>query len=135
MYLIDTNALIILLYGEVADGKLTKQGMDTMLSAEKLYVSIVSLWEIAIKVKINKLQIRSTIAQIEKSCLSQGIEILPLKVSHIEKTLKLPLLSDHKDPFDRLILATSIVEGMPLISTDSRLRRHEYEELNARVIW
>lgn len=135
MYLIDTNALIILMYGEVADGKLTKQGMEAMLSAEKLYVSIVSLWEIAIKVKLNKLQIRSTIEQIEENCLSQGVEILPLKAAHIDKTLELPLLTDHKDPFDRLILAASIAEGIPLISTDSRMRKREYGSLNVKVIW
>ena len=135
MYLLDTNALIILLFGEVAGSSLSQRGLESMLSAEKLFLSIVSLWEMAIKIKINKLQIKSSIQAIEQNCRTQGIEIVPVKSAHADMTLELPLLDDHKDPFDRLILATSIVENIPLITTDNRMRRTEYLEFHANVIW
>ena len=110
MYLLDTNALIILLREELAGAALTESSMEILSTERHLFASIVSLWEIAIKVKINKLDLNASLTEIEEELLQQDITLLPLKSSYIDKTLELPLMSDHKDPFDRLILATSIVE-------------------------
>ena len=132
MYMLDTNAFIILLYGDVADGKLTDQVLNIMKTEDKLYLSVVSLWEMAIKMKLGKLQIDSTIAKIEKRCHENGIDIIPIKAAHMDKTMELPLMSDHKDPFDRLIMATALTEELVLISTDERIRRREY---GVDVIW
>ena len=48
---------------------------------------------------------------------------MPIKEAHINKTLELPLFDDHKDPFDRLILATALEEELTLISTDAKMRK------------
>ena len=126
MYLLDTNALIILLYGDVADGKLSEKSMEIMRTTDKLFVCAVSLWEISIKVKIGKLSIKTSMETIEKLCHENGIEIVPLKVSHMDKSLALPLIADHRDPFDRIILSSALYEGLTLISTDARMRNPEY---------
>ena len=78
MFLLDTNALIILMYGEVADGKLSKESLNTMATEERLFVSVVSLWEMAIKIKLGKLLIKGTISDIEKKCKDRGVEIIPM---------------------------------------------------------
>ena len=90
MYLLDTNALIILLHDELADAGLRMETRQIMLTEDKLYLSWVSLWEMAIKMKLGKLAIEGTITEIVDACLEQGIEIIPVKVEHIDETLALP---------------------------------------------
>lgn len=126
MYLLDTNAFIILAYGNVTDAKLSQDTQDKVLNAERLCLSVVSLWEMTIKMKIGKLNIKGTVEQMVDRCAENGIDILPIKTEYLDKTLELPLLADHKDPFDRLIMAVSLIEGLPLVSTDERVRRAEY---------
>ena len=132
MYLLDTNALIILLFGEVADGKLGEESTKIMKTVDKLYLSVVSLWEMSIKIKLGKLDIKRSISDIEDICNKNGIEIIPVKASHMDMSMSFPLLQDHKDPFDRLIMAVAKSEKMVLISTDERVRRAEYA---VDVIW
>lgn len=126
MYLLDTNAIIILLYGEVSDGKLSPESIEKMKTADKLYLSVASLWEMAIKIKLGKLQIKRTIEEIESACTANGIEVIPIKAMHMDKSMELPLIQDHKDPFDRLILSVALTEELTLISTDARMRKPEY---------
>ena len=132
MYLLDTNALIILLFGEVADGKLGEESTKIMKTVDKLYLSVVSLWEMSIKIKLGKLDIKRSISDIEDICNKNGIEIIPIKATHMDMSMSFPLLQDHKDPFDRLIMAVAKSEKMVLISTDERVRRAEYA---VDVIW
>ena len=132
MYLLDTNALLILLYSDQAQGKLRTDAMETLVTETDLSVSIASLQEMAIKVKIKKLDLGVSIAEVEQECFHQGITILPIKSSYLDKTIDLPLMKDHGDPFDRVIMATALVEGMTLISTDHKVRRKEY---GVDVIW
>ena len=82
------------------------------------WVSPGSLFEIAIKVRIGKLKIAAPFAAIFPAKMSAAdIHLLPLEPVHIEPLTSLPL--HHKDPFDRLIAATALVEGLTLVSADS----------------
>lgn len=65
-------------------------------------LSIASLWEIAIKKTINKLDIEESVTDIEKICDDYGISILPIKKKYLERVQILPVI--HSDPFDRLII-------------------------------
>ena len=103
-----------------------------MKTVDKLYLSVVSLWEMSIKIKLGKLDIKRSISDIEDICNKNGIEIIPVKASHMDMSMSFPLLQDHKDPFDRLIMAVAKSEKMVLISTDERVRRAEYA---VDVIW
>ena len=132
MYLLDTNALLIFLHNEIAEATLTNSTKEIIATNDDVFVGVVSLWEMAVKVKINKLELQIPISEVERGCRRQNIGIIPIKSSHLDKSLEIPLLKEHKDPFDRLILATSLAENMTLISTDWDMRRKEY---NARVIW
>ena len=132
MYLLDTNALIIALRGHLADLKLTESSMEILQTERELYVSVVALWEMAIKVRIGKLTLDCSISDIAKECEQVGITILPMKIEYIDKTTELPLMDDHKDAFDRFMISVAAVEGMTLITTDGKIRSHDY---GIEVVW
>ena len=113
---------------------MTEETKKLMVSESKLYLSIVSLWEMSIKAKIGKLELKKTISEVEEHCYQQGIEIIPIKSSHLDETVNLPLFDDHKDPFDRMIIATSKIEGLTLISTDGVIRAKK-DEYGIDLIW
>lgn len=82
------------------------------------FISVASLWEIAIKSSIGKLTLSSSFEQLIPQQLSlNGFELLPLEIAHLAKVATLPF--HHRDPFDRLLIAQAITEEMPLVSSDS----------------
>lgn len=122
MYLMDTCALLWFLDD---DGRLSTKAKDIIGKSEDLYFSMVSLWEIAIKKSIGKLDIEESVTDIERICDEYGITILPIKTKYLERMQKLPAI--HSDPFDRLIIATALEEKMKLITHDSRIQKYEIE--------
>lgn len=125
MYLLDTNALIILMFGEVTTANLSSEGRKILEESDELYASEISLWEMAIKIKIGKLGINMSVYRIASKCREAGIRFIPVTVSQFDKTLDLPLYGDHKDPFDRLIVAVAKLNGMTVISTDVHMQSHQ----------
>ncbi len=86
-------------------------------SDNDLLLSIVSLWEIAIKISIGKLTIPHTYEEfIPQQVKINDIEILPISVAHLATVTMLPL--HHRDPFDRLLIAQTITEKVSIISAD-----------------
>ena len=125
MYLLDTNALIILMFGNVTAANLSTETMGILEESDAIYASEASLWEIAIKMKIGKLSINESVYQITEKCRKEGVQFIPMTIGQIDKTLDLPLLADHRDPFDRLIAAVAKTNGLTLISTDDKMRVHQ----------
>lgn len=117
MYLIDTNVLINIL---CAPQKLSKKVQEIVLSEDVLNVSIVSLWEIAIKQFIGKLNIESSIETIENICNERNINILQISSKEIEQTKQLPDI--HRDPFDRLIISQAKINRFSVITSDSKFK-------------
>ena len=115
-YLLDTNALLWFLAG---DSKLSGRARALIEDPnnEKL-LSIVSLWEIAIKVRLGKLELDKSFEQVFPESLDFNcIQILDITVDNLVKLTTLPF--HHRDPFDRLIIAQGLVEGLPIISVDT----------------
>lgn len=81
------------------------------------YISIASLWEMSIKISLGKLTIDKDFKEVVKDLSESGIEILPISFEHVLKSSDLPF--HHRDPFDRIIIAQSICEGMKLLSADT----------------
>jgi len=80
-------------------------------------VSIVSLWELAIKISIKKLVVGQPLDQfIAQHLIANRFELLPITIAHILPIAELPV--HHRDPFDRLLIAQALVERLPLISAD-----------------
>jgi len=92
--------------------------------ADRLAVSLASVWEIAVKVQVGKLQLDMPVEDwIRRSLLHPKIELLPLSPMLVVFSTQLPG-SFHKDPFDRAIVATAIRENLTLVTRDDRMLRY-----------
>jgi len=92
------------------------------------FLSMASLWEIAIKISLGKLQLeRSYEAFIPQQLALNGIGILNFSLEHIAAIASLPF--HHRDPFDRLIAVQSKIEKMTLVSADSSFDLYEIERV------
>ncbi len=113
--LTDTNVLLWFL----SDSERLPAGHKEAIAnpENQIYVSIVSLWEIVIKMNIGKLEIGADFETffnlVTKDC---GFRILQISAAHLCQYLKLPLL--HRDPFDRLIWSQAKAERMAFLYTD-----------------
>lgn len=116
-YLIDTQ---ILIWFQNNDSNLKKEVLDVLVNIDnEILVSQISLFEIAIKQKVGKLpELDVSIDIIVDLIKSDNFQILPIKNEHIAAYNKIPLFENHRDPFDRLLIATSFSEKIPLISGD-----------------
>ncbi len=86
---------------------LSKDAVDIVHNEQnQVYVSIVSLWEIAIKSSIGKLEIKNSMEEITEICRKYKIELLAIEPSHLDRIAKLPQI--HGDPFDRLIISQAL---------------------------
>jgi PIN domain nuclease of toxin-antitoxin system len=95
----------------------------------ELNLSIASLWEMAIKISIGKLVLMQPFEQlIPDQMQKNGIHLLPIQTRHLSTLLSLPF--HHRDPFDRLIMSQAITEEIPLISSDTILKKYD-----VKLIW
>ena len=82
------------------------------------FISVASLWEIAIKSSMGKLGLSAPFDQLIPQQLSlNGFELLQIEISHLAAVTTLPF--HHRDPFDRLLIAQALAENMPIVSSDS----------------
>ncbi|GAP98323.1 death on curing protein, Doc toxin [Leptolyngbya sp. NIES-2104] len=92
-----------------------------------LHVSIVSLWEIAIKLGLGKLDLQSSFDDLRNSLDEFQIEILPIQFEDIQQYLNLPL--HHRDPFDRMLIAQAVKHSLVLVSRDTILDAYPIQRL------
>lgn len=122
--LLDTHLVLWSMLGEMS--RISEKGLAALGSGKfEPVVSAVTIWEAAIKRALGKLNVPiNLLGQIEGA----GVELLPVMPRHADLVATLP--SHHRDPFDRLLVAQAMSEGLPLVSDDEHLRRYEVE-----VIW
>ncbi|SMF95167.1 PIN domain nuclease, a component of toxin-antitoxin system (PIN domain) [Methylomagnum ishizawai] len=114
-HLIDTQ---ILIWTIISPEKLTAQTID-LLQNNEIFVSQISFLEIAIKQKIGKLpELDLSIAALTTRAEQDGFNLLMLQTRHIDTYGTIPLYPNHRDPFDRILLATALSENIPIISAD-----------------
>ena len=97
-------------------------------SANSLYVSVASAWEIAIKFSLAKLDYEGGMERFLSTINSSDIELLPINPDYLTAVQKLPFY--HRDPFDRLLVATAQTENITLVSADENIRKYEVQ-----VVW
>ncbi len=94
---------------------------------EKL-LSIISIWEMAIKQSIGKLNVGNPFKEfIEQQISVNSTNILNINIEHINTIFELPL--HHRDPFDRLLIAQAMVEKIPIISADTAFDTYSITKL------
>ena len=125
-FLLDTHALIWFLEGDI---QLSSTAKTLILDTNnQLFVSVASLWEMAIKMSIGKLTLAHSIEQIIARLPLEFIELLPIEVPHILAIQKLPF--HHKDPFDRLLIAQTEAEALTIISNETL-----FDQYAVKRIW
>lgn len=115
-YLLDTHFFIWLMEG---GGKISPK--VTLLlkdSANEIFVSVATVWEIIIKKSKGRLR---TPKDIKGGIYKAGFKILPIEISHALEIEKLPLYQDHKDPFDRMLISQAKAEDVTLITADPKM--------------
>jgi PIN domain nuclease of toxin-antitoxin system len=119
--LLDTHVIV----GIVDDGaRGLDRGTRSIVEAAgaSLFVSVGSLWEIAIKVRLGKLPMKASLEALPAALDDFGIAIVPIDERHVLAELDRQPLT--RDPFDRLLLAQCQVEGMRLVTLDRALADH-----------
>ena len=120
-YLIDTHTLLWAITDEV---QLPKKVFDILSRPDenKILVSTVSFWEIAIKTSIGKMTLENfDMNKLIEYCESLGFSIISLEPADSLFYAKIPIKPNHKDPFDRMLIATAINNGFTLISKDDNM--------------
>lgn len=124
-YLVDTNVALWIMQD---DGRVGSNAITALQDAELRLVSVASVWEIAIKVQLGKLDAPDNLlAALDDS----GLELLDVTASHALIAGALPL--HHKDPFDRMLVAQAQVEGLTLVTADRALGAYDVSLLDARL--
>lgn len=122
--LLDTHLVLWWMNGEAS--RVSKKALAALGSdGVEPIVSAVTVWEVAIKRGLGKLEAPDDLLpQLERA----GVELLPISPRHADLVATLP--AHHRDPFDRLLVAQALLEGLALASEDEAMRRYEIE-----VVW
>lgn len=125
--LLDTHALLWWLDG---DRRLSQRARRLIGSDETtVLISAASAWEICTKFRLGKLPGAAAVATDVIGCLaSQGFAQLPITIDHAQRAGSLP--GPHRDPFDRMLIAQSQAEDLPLVTIDP-----VFGQYGIKVIW
>jgi PIN domain nuclease of toxin-antitoxin system len=124
--LIDTHVLI---WFAEKHPNLTPKVQRWLESADnKVFLSVASLWEMAIKVNISRLKLLVPFETLAEQLPQMGFDLLSLEIRHITRFVSLPL--HHRDLFDRMLVAQAMEEKLPLVSSDRSLSRY-----GIKVLW
>lgn len=116
-YLLDTHTL---LWSLDNDRRLSARHRQIIQSEPNVYVSVATLWEIAIKRSLNKLEVSPDINTVIHEA---GYHQLGIERAHIDALLPMPL--HHRDPFDRMLIAQARVENLSILTSDRHFASYD----------
>jgi PIN domain nuclease of toxin-antitoxin system len=123
--LIDTH---VLLWG-IQDERKLSQRVQTLLPESDLWISVAGLWEIIAKVQVGKLSLPTPVGDYLSAKLqANGVRILPITFDHVRRLEDLTM--HHRDPFDRMLIAQSLEENLPVITADPLFKHYPIQ-----IIW
>ncbi|MFY9793710.1 MAG: type II toxin-antitoxin system VapC family toxin [Candidatus Sulfotelmatobacter sp.] len=123
--ILDTHAFLWALAG---DARMSRHARDIFAGAD-LSLSIASIWEILIKVQSGELKFPRPAGPYLLSRLAENrIKTLPISIDHLLTLERLPM--HHRDPFDRMLIAQSMEENWPIITSDPMFKQYPIQ-----VIW
>ena len=124
-YLLDTHVVIWFFNG---DNALSETAKQIILNPSNMkYLSIASVWELAIKIGLGKLEFKGKAEGFVRLAETSEITILPIKPAHLSALETLPRL--HRDPFDRLLIATALAEHMTFITVDENIAQYNVPQI------
>lgn len=123
--LLDTHAIIWFFNG---DEKLSKKArIEIEDPRNNKFVSIVSIWELSIKISLNKIILPKGLKHFIKLVEENGFEIIPISIEHAIVVSSLDFI--HRDPFDRLLIAQSKIENLTLVTKDEFIRQYKIKTI------
>jgi PIN domain nuclease of toxin-antitoxin system len=131
-YLLDTHCLIWFLGGN--ENKIPSSVNELIRnSANTIFFSQISLFEITIKQKIGKLpDFASTVADVHSNAIDTGFSFLNIQNEHLFQYENIPLHEAHRDPFDRLLIATALHEKAIILTADKSFMLYANQ---VKVLW
>ena len=127
--LLDTHTFIWYVEGASELSLMAKKHIED--PTNQCLVSLVSLWEMSIKVGLGKLDLMGAFESVLEDIAQNGFELQPITFDHI--LLQTHLEWHHKDPFDRLLVAQCLAEKMPIISRDAVLDAYFESSIQKRI--
>jgi PIN domain nuclease of toxin-antitoxin system len=123
--LVDTH---VFLWGLQHEDRLSRR-VQTLLPKSDVWISVASLWEIIAKVQVGKLSLPTPVGDYLAAKLkANGVMVLPITFDHVKRLEELSL--KHRDPFDRMLIAQSIEEKLPVVTADPLFKQYPVQ-----VIW
>ena len=120
-FLLDTHVII---WHFDDSPKLPKEITEIMKNSEsKFYISSISLWEIAIKMNLNKLDLSITFDELLSAVKKSDINILQIEDQYLQGLSVLPFI--HRDPFDRMLIATAKSERLTILTADENIQKYD----------
>lgn len=117
--LLDTHAFILFTGDPDALPKKARMALEE--PDNELLLSVVSPWELQIKVGLDKLRLQKSPRDLVQFEVDRGtVKLLPVSLAHVDELSRLP--SIHRDPFDRMLIAQARSEGLALVSGDGHVR-------------
>ena len=114
--LLDTHVFIWLVENNPKPPSSVQEKIEAI---DDIFVSIVSFWEIGIKVKKQQIFLDCDFNEIESRFLNTDLQLLPISIQDTVQQYNLPFyLPEHKDPFDRMIISQAITRSLPLVTKD-----------------
>lgn len=123
--LLDSHVFLWLLQEPQKIGKLT---MASVTSGSEACLSIVSLWELAIKYSQKRLGLSPE--ELLSAARNSNLTLLPLEANHVVALPK--IITSHADPFDKMLLAQGLSENLPLVTADKTLLQSKYRTIDAK---
>jgi PIN domain nuclease of toxin-antitoxin system len=122
--LLDTHAFLWYVLDDPQLSPIARSAIDSGGADDSaVLVSPASYWEIAIKISLGKYTLKVPYETFWRTGIGEsGFEVLPIEVRHTAKLVDLPF--HHRDPFDRLLIAQAMVEGISVVSSDSAMDRY-----------
>lgn len=125
--LLDTHALLWIVNG---DSRLSQTSIEAYRSADEVFWSVVSLWEIALKLSLAKANFQMApdwSRAIPEYLRKNGASCLTVEPNHCRILSELPWL--HRDPFDRMLIAQASAEDLTVVTCDTRIREYPVKQI------
>ncbi|MFZ5475304.1 MAG: type II toxin-antitoxin system VapC family toxin [Myxococcota bacterium] len=110
----------VFLWWKTADPRLSPAMVRTIAEAETVYVSAATAWELGLKVSLGKLRLPES---VEDGIVAAGFTELPVHFRHTREAVVLP--PHHYDPFDRMLVAQALCEGLTLMTHEEKITQYQ----------
>jgi PIN domain nuclease of toxin-antitoxin system len=124
--LLDTHAFLWFVAGDERLSRAARRALENKTA--ELYLSAASVWEMAIKSELGRLTLPAPLEMYVAEKVASGFRMLPVEWQHAAAVEKLP--PHHRDPFDRLLVAQSLVENLSLVTGDTA-----FSPYGVKVVW